>query len=155
VINGAATATGLVSLSLLPNTWPYFTQLDPFQVPAWLQPAQPGATFTGTPRMPSSSAATLLLCKLPNLGHLVIANEAGNQAGFFSELQRLSRLSSLDLMTGAPVQSKSLQVRAGVDQARVGPLLHPVLLHHSPSPRVPKHCRACLTPPVPPRSCLR
>ncbi|GBF92884.1 hypothetical protein Rsub_05503 [Raphidocelis subcapitata] len=110
VINGAATATGLVSMSLLPNTWPYLTQLDPFQVPAWLQPAQPGTTFTGTPRMPSSSAATLLLCKLPNLGHLVIANEAGNQAGFFSELQRLSCLSSLDLLTGAPVQSKSLQI---------------------------------------------
>jgi len=110
VINSAATAENLASLSLLPNVWPYFTQLDPFQVPAWLQPANT-TFFTGTPRMPSTTAATLLACKVPGLQHLVIANDVGSQTDFFSQLQGLSALSSLDLLTGSAVASKPLQVR--------------------------------------------
>lgn len=119
VINGASTAPGLVSLSLLPNVWPYFTQLDAFQVPAWLQPALPGAGFTGSPRMPSSSAATLLACKLPGLQHLAMANDAGaSQVEFFSELLRLTALTSLDLMTGMPVQAKALQLLSSLETLR-------------------------------------
>jgi hypothetical protein len=112
VITGAASADNLLSLALLPNVWPHFTQLDPFQVPAWLLPAQAGAPFTGVPRMPSTSAATLLACKLPGLQHLAMASDAGNQADFFSQLQGMSSLTSLDLLTGSAVQSKPLQVGA-------------------------------------------
>jgi hypothetical protein len=102
-----------MSLSLLPGMWPYFTQLDAFQVPAWLTPAT-GACFTGLPRMPSASAATLLVLKLPRLQHLAIANDALSQVDFFSQLQCLSALTSLDLLTGAPVQPKPLQVGRGL-----------------------------------------
>lgn len=111
LIDCAATAPNLVSLSLAPSVWPYFTQLDPFQVPAWLTPAQPDAGFTGNPRMSPHTTATLISCKLPNLQHLAIAIDAGGQAEFFGA--RLSALTSLDLLSGAPVQSKALQVRAG------------------------------------------
>jgi hypothetical protein len=108
-----------VSLSLLPGAWPYFSQLEAFQVPAWLQPAA-GASFTGLPRMPSASAATLLVLKLPSLQRLVIANDALSQVDFFSQLQCLSALTSLDLLTGAPVQSKPLQVGTAPPLAREG-----------------------------------
>lgn len=113
LINGAASAHQLASLSVSPGSWPYWTQLDPFQVPAWLQPAQPGVHFTGTPRMPAGSAATLIACKLPGLKHLALAADAGNQGDFFLEVQRLGGLTSLDLLAGQPIASKPLLVGAG------------------------------------------
>jgi hypothetical protein len=102
-----------VSLVLNPGAWPYFTQLDEIQAPAWLQPAAPGAALTGVPRMPASALAGLVARKLPGLQALTAAADAHDQAEFFLELRRLGALSSLDLLGGAPVQSKALQVRQG------------------------------------------
>lgn len=107
-----------MSLSLSPGTWPYFTQLDPFQVPAWLTPVPLTNPFTGSPRAPASAVAQLLPEKLPGLQHLEMANDTEFAQDFFSALRRMSHLTSLDLLSGAPVCGRALQVR----RAPIAPL---------------------------------
>lgn len=110
VITGASSGRALASLRLSPGAWPHFTQLDPFQAPAWLVPALPGVGFTGAPPMKSPALAALIACKLPGLQHLAFAPDRDGQAELFGELRRMSRLTSLDLLAGAPVEGKPLQV---------------------------------------------
>lgn len=132
MVTGASTAKSLTSLSILPGIWPYFTQLDAFQVPAWLMPVAGG--FTGQPRMTTQSLASLLACKLPWLQHLVVAVDALNQEEFFVSMQRMRALTSLDVLGGAPVMSKALQVTGGWDLQTTAASVRTVLLSARPSP---------------------
>ncbi|KAI8464223.1 MAG: hypothetical protein J3K34DRAFT_462043 [Monoraphidium minutum] len=108
VVTGASSARGLASLVLSPGAYPSFTQLEPFQAPAWLAPAQHGVSFTGIPKMFSAPLAALLARKLPGLAHLEMAVDAASQREFFGHVAALTRLTSLNLLSGAPVTSVAL-----------------------------------------------